>query len=289
MMLQRFTVSSTQYGRSFRFFQKSLFSSLSERHVEVVRKHLLNLHSAMCRLKDGRDEATTKRAILSLDELFLLCVVGEFNSGKSSLINRLVGEDVVRVGPTPTTDRIHALTSSPNATSPSFLQSEIDTIGLNSNSMSWLSRGFIIDSPGTNAIVKGHQEISENLIPRADLILFTTSADRPFTESERSFLNLIQTWRKQIVIVVNKVDLLKDESERNEVRDFVRHVRVLSSFTYSCQLYHSLTESLEHNRYVTLHERRWVRTSPIIWYLLCKSTFRHLTNSNSSKNLFKIQ
>ena len=220
-----------------------MFSSLSERHVEVVRKHLLNLHSAMCRLKDGRDEATTKRAILSLDELFLLCVVGEFNSGKSSLINRLVGEDVVRVGPTPTTDRIHALTSSPNATSPSFLQSEIDTIGLNSNSMSWLSRGFIIDSPGTNAIVKGHQEISENLIPRADLILFTTSADRPFTESERSFLNLIQTWRKQIVIVVNKVDLLKDESERDEVRDFVRGVRArLSSFTYSCQLYYSLTE-----------------------------------------------
>ena len=164
MLQRRFTVSSTQHSRSFRFFQKSLFSSLSERHVEVVRKHLLNLHSAMCRLKDGRDEATTKRAILSLDELFLLCVVGEFNSGKSSLINRLVGEDVVRVGPTPTTDRIHALTSSPNATSPSFLQSEIDTIGLNSNSMSWLSRGFIIDSPGTNAIVKGHQEISENLI-----------------------------------------------------------------------------------------------------------------------------
>ena len=170
---------------------------------------------------------------MSLDELFLLCVVGEFNSGKSSLINRLVGEDVVRVGPTPTTDRIHALTSSPNATSPSFLQSEIDTIGLNSksnsNNMSWLSRGFIIDSPGTNAIVKGHQEISENLIPRADLILFTTSADRPFTESERSFLNLIQTWRKQIVIVVNKVDLLKDESERDEVRDFVRGVRAMSS------------------------------------------------------------
>ena len=60
-MHRRIVSSSTQHGRSFRLFQKSLFSSSlsssSERHVEVVRKHLLNLHSAMGRLKDGRDEA----------------------------------------------------------------------------------------------------------------------------------------------------------------------------------------------------------------------------------------
>ena len=55
-MHRRIVSSSTQHGRSFRLFQKSLSSS-SERHVEVVRKHLLNLHSAMGRL-DGRDEET---------------------------------------------------------------------------------------------------------------------------------------------------------------------------------------------------------------------------------------
>ena len=212
--------------RAHRFFQSSSSSSIpsSEMTVERVRKHLLNLHSAVCRLKNSKDETIVKRAILSLDELFLLCVVGEFNSGKSSLINRIVGKDVLRVGATPTTDRILALTSSKRVSSPSFLESEIETIGLssNSNNMSWLSRGFIIDSPGTNAIVKGHQEISESLIPRADLIVFLTSADRPFTESERTFLNLIRSWRKHIIIVVNKIDLLKDDSERIEVREFVR-------------------------------------------------------------------
>ncbi|MFI4942731.1 MAG: dynamin family protein, partial [Burkholderiales bacterium] len=42
------------------------------------------------------------RAISQLDELFLLVVVGEFNAGKSAVINALLGEKVLEEGPTPT-------------------------------------------------------------------------------------------------------------------------------------------------------------------------------------------
>ena len=42
-----------------------------------------------------------------------------------------------------------------------------------------------------------------------DLVLFVTSADRPFTETERAFLEQIRAWGKKIVIVVNKVDILE--------------------------------------------------------------------------------
>ena len=44
-------------------------------------------------------------------------------------------------------------------------------------------------------------------MPRADLVLFVTSADRPFTETERAFLETIRDWGKKIVIVVNKIDI----------------------------------------------------------------------------------
>ena len=46
----------------------------------------------------------------------------------------------------------------------------------------------IVDTPGTNAITREHETLTERFVPRADLILFVTSADRPFTESERQFI-----------------------------------------------------------------------------------------------------
>jgi GTPase SAR1 family protein len=78
----------------------------------------------------------------------------------------------------------------------------------------------IVDTPGTNSVVRQHQEVTEDFIPRADLVLFTTSIDRPLTESERQFLSYIQQWGKKIIIVLNKIDT-KDEAEVVEVTDFV--------------------------------------------------------------------
>lgn len=42
----------------------------------------------------------------------------------------------------------------------------------------------VVDTPGTNVILERQQKITEEFVPRADLVLFVISADRPFTESE---------------------------------------------------------------------------------------------------------
>src|SRR5579859_376225 len=49
---------------------------------------------------------TLEQAIISLDELFLLVIVGEFNAGKSALINALLRAPVLEEGPVPTTAQI---------------------------------------------------------------------------------------------------------------------------------------------------------------------------------------
>lgn len=48
-------------------------------------------------------------AIKQLDELFLLVIVGEFNSGKSSIINALLGDKFLAEGILPTTNEISVL------------------------------------------------------------------------------------------------------------------------------------------------------------------------------------
>src|SRR5918995_6326311 len=79
----------------------------------------------------------------------------------------------------------------------------------------------IVDTPGTNAIIRHHEELSRGFVPRSDLVLFVTSAERPITESEREYLELIRDWGKKIVLVVNKVDLLRENEDRDKVRLFV--------------------------------------------------------------------
>ena len=75
--------------------------------------------------------------------------------------------------------------------------------------------------PGTNAIIRRHEELTRDFVPRSDLVLFVTSADRPFTESERAFLEQIREWGKKIVFIVNKIDILTQPAERDEVLRYV--------------------------------------------------------------------
>jgi hypothetical protein len=58
-------------------------------------------------------------------------------------------------------------------------------------------------------------------VPNSDLVLFVTSADRPFTESERAFLEQIREWGKKVVVVVNKVDIVLREEDVGRIESFV--------------------------------------------------------------------
>ena len=156
--------------------------------------------------------------IKQLDELFLLVVVGEFNSGKSAFINALLGDSYLEEGVTPTTTRINILRY--GETTERIVVSENEHII--TLPVEWLSEISIVDTPGTNAIIRSHEEITTLFVPQSDIVLFITSADRPFTESERQFLERIRDWGKKVVVVVNKIDILQDDKELEKVNNFVR-------------------------------------------------------------------
>ena len=71
-------------------------------------------------------------------------------------------------------------------------------------------------------MLRHHEELTSEFVPRSDFILFVTSADRPFTESERGFLERIRTWGKKVVLVLNKIDLLRTPDDLAEILGFVR-------------------------------------------------------------------
>ncbi len=159
-----------------------------------------------------------KEAREQLAGLFLIVIAGEFNSGKSSFINALLGEAVLPEGVTPTTDRINLLRHGPGVTEQLREAYLLDR----THPAEVLRELTIVDTPGTNAIIRRHEELTRDFVPRSDLVLFVTSADRPFTESERAFLEQTRAWGKKIVFVVNKIDILRSQAEREEVVHFVR-------------------------------------------------------------------
>ncbi len=163
------------------------------------------------------DRAALVDSIQQLDELFLLVIAGEFNSGKSSFINALLGQNLQKEGVTPTTDKIH------------LLKYGADTAQVPGDRGVWvrtapielLRQISIVDTPGTNAILREHEALTAEFIPRSDLVLFLTSSDRPFTESERNFLSQIKEWGKKIVLVLNKIDMFSSDEELQQVVQFV--------------------------------------------------------------------
>ncbi len=157
-----------------------------------------------------------------LEQSFLLVVAGEFNSGKSSLLNALLGGDALLEGVTPTTDKVQILVHGERDIVTPYEPLQDAFVVRRELPFVFLEGVALVDTPGTNAVIRQHQIITEGFLPRADLLLFLTSADRPFSESERQFLTLAKAWSRKVVMVVNKVDLLESEADRATVQEFVK-------------------------------------------------------------------
>jgi len=162
--------------------------------------------------------ATLHQITAALDELFLLVVVGEFNAGKSACINALLHTNALEEGVIPTTNQVTIVRYGKQN---EHYQRDNAILELHYPA-EFLQEISIVDTPGVNAVLREHERLTEDFIPRSDLILFATSVDRPFTESERAFLERIRRWGKKVVIVLNKIDILQTPQALTEVTNFIR-------------------------------------------------------------------
>ncbi len=188
--------------------------------LNAERAALLRLKSLLERTEAAPEiVAQLSDVVAHLEELFLVVVVGEFNAGKSSVLNALFGEKLMEEGPIPTTAKITILRHGAEP-----MQRQLSEYLVERRHPAALLRHLhLVDTPGTNSIIRQHQQITEDFVPRADLVLFVTSYDRPLTESERQFLAFIrEAWGKRLVFILNKADLAKSDDMLAQV---VEHIR----------------------------------------------------------------
>ena len=182
------------------------------------RQVLNDLRVALAQIgTDPGDQEILAKSIEQLEEIFLLVVVGEFNAGKSAFINALLGKKLLKEGVTPTTTQINVLHY---GDSEDYQAANVNMHVLTLPA-ALLREISIVDTPGTNAVIREHEQITSEFVPRSDLVLFITSADRPFTESENTFLHQIRDWGKKVVFVINKIDILQSDEEIQQVIQYV--------------------------------------------------------------------
>ncbi|NLE51903.1 MAG: hypothetical protein GX613_10905 [Chloroflexi bacterium] len=201
--------------------QTEQISSKLLSHYETIRRQeheqITELLDVLGRV-DGLPEDQMEQArdaLFHTNHPFLMVLVGPFSSGKSSVINALLGEEVTEVGPIPTTDRIVILRHGEDVQR--SRSGDVETIFHPSPLLENLS---LVDTPGLESVFKTHDELTRRFLHRADVVLLVMIATQVLTASNLEYLQQLKSYGKRVVVVVNQVDVLEPE-EREQVREFV--------------------------------------------------------------------
>jgi small GTP-binding protein len=194
--------------------------SLLTRYENLRRREFEQLTALLDTLGkvDGLPEAHLEQArdaLFHADHPYLIVLVGPFNTGKSSLINALIGEPVLSVGATPTTTRIAILRHGPAAHQ--LGAGAVDTVF---HPSPLLERVSLVDTPGLDSVFKGHDEVTRRFLHRADIVWLVMLATQAMSASNVAYLQALRAYGKRVIVVVNQIDLLEPE-ERPQIRDFV--------------------------------------------------------------------
>jgi GTPase Era involved in 16S rRNA processing len=180
------------------------------------------------------------------EDRFTLAVLGQFKRGKSSLMNAIIGEELLPTGVLPLTSAITILKYGPskrlvvhreNALYPAELPvTELAgyvTEKENPHNQKKVIAAYVelpvaflrygiefVDTPGVGSSISENTETTYKFLPECDAVLFVTGMDSPMTHPELQLLQMIRNYAERIFFVVNKIDLVA-ENEQEEILSFV--------------------------------------------------------------------
>jgi GTP-binding protein EngB required for normal cell division len=200
------------------------------------------------------DELQTYRGRL-MAQRFQLAVVGQFKRGKSSLLNALLGANILPTGILPLTsiptflrggDALglevsfeggRAETWAPaDAEGLAHTLAEFVSEAANPRNAKHVARVevtlpsslladglVVIDTPGVGSTHRHNTDAAEAALPECDAALVVVSADPPITEVELAYLARVRTRAVAVIVVLNKIDTL-DPGDLSEAVGFLRSV-----------------------------------------------------------------
>jgi GTP-binding protein EngB required for normal cell division len=211
------------------------------------------------------------------EDRFNLAVVGQFKRGKSTLMNAVLGRDLLPTGLLPLTSAITTLCygsaervllrrkewTLEQEVPLAQLADYITERGNPGNEkglveakvelpLPFLRRGLhFIDTPGIGSARHENTATTYAFLPQMAAVIFVTSVEAPLSEAEEGFLLDIRGQVRQLFVVVNKMDMSGD-TDREDVLDYIqKHVgRLLGTadvHLYPLSARDGLTAKLNHD------------------------------------------
>jgi hypothetical protein len=173
---------------------------------------------------------------------FHVACVGQFKRGKSTLLNALLGEDVLPTGVVPVTSVVtivrygspHAVVQFGDRSEQVALAHLADYVTENANPENakgvvaveafvpspLLAAGMcLVDTPGIGSIFHGNTAATRAFVPHIDAALVVLGADPPISADELTLVREIGDETPELIFVLNKADRIAD-AERDEARRF---------------------------------------------------------------------
>ncbi len=220
------------------------YTQAKQQVAELVRAGKQVLHEM--EEADGEDRCQDLLVKLAEDR-FNLAVVGQFKRGKSSLMNAVIGRDLLPTGLLPLTSAITALCYGPQervvlrrkgwSLQPEVALGElVEYVTERGNPgnekglvearvelpLPFLRGGlYFVDTPGIGSSRQENTATTYEFLPEADAIVFVTSVEAPLSEAEERFLHDISRHVRKLFVVVNKVDLVA-APEREQMLTYIQ-------------------------------------------------------------------
>jgi GTPase Era involved in 16S rRNA processing len=181
------------------------------------------------------------------ENAFNLVVVGQFKRGKTSLINALLGADILPVAVVPLTSivtimtwgealriKVHFIDNRTAEIKPESLPEYVTEKGNPKNEKAvrevvvtypspYLKDGVrLIDTPGVGSIYQHNTDVAYQYLPKSDAALFLLSVDQPMSRAELDFLKDVKEYSNKIFFLLNKADYLP-EPDLRESMEFSRN------------------------------------------------------------------
>lgn len=195
------------------------------------------------------------------DEELYLVVLGQFKRGKSTLINALIGCDILPTAVLPLTSIITYLKYANEQAIKIYFDNKDELLipkeelynyitesGNPSNEKyvktveifypsEFLKDGIVlIDTPGIGSMFLQNTKSTENFIPKIDAAIFVLSVDPPITETEFKFFGDVLTYVERFFVVMNKTDLIQG-SELEDILSYTLKILSNSSRTPNPKIY----------------------------------------------------
>jgi len=191
--------------------------------------------------------------------IFNIVVMGQFKRGKTSLINTLIGDDLLPVAVVPLTSIATIITYGEDTKiSVCFNDGRCEAIEINQLAdyvtekgnpknikdvaevyitypSKYLKDGVrLIDTPGVGSVYQHNTDVAYHYLPKSDAVFFLVSVDQPMSQNELDFLKDVKEYSSKIFFILNKKDYLNDK-ELLESVEFIKNV--LSEIYQSPKIY----------------------------------------------------